>query len=288
MIEQKGQAAAGTAISTLRPEKGERRQFMERRRSLVMGAADAALRVRQSMGLGIWIPICIYDVAEELGLEVRFVDISSMEGMYCKTATPLILVSSLRPSGRQAFTCAHELGHHIYKHGTRIDELVDQSTAKSRFDPEEFLADCFAGFLLMPKSAISRAFATRGWDVRSCTPLQLYAIAGAFGVGYTTLIRHLSTTLNLLPRSRVSELVRVSPKQIRSVLLGRETREDLVLVDTQWVGRAIDIQVGDLVQLPADVVSEGLCISLSEQGKEGLLFRGAAPGVGRFHQPSTG
>jgi Zn-dependent peptidase ImmA (M78 family) len=288
MIEQKGKAAAGTAISTLRPEKGERRQFMERRRSLVMGAADAALRVRQSMRLGIWIPICIYDVAEELGLEVRFVDISSMEGMYCKTATPLILVSSLRPSGRQAFTCAHELGHHIYKHGTRIDELVDQPTAKSRFDPEEFLADCFAGFLLMPKSAISRAFATRGWDVRSCTPLQLYTIAGAFGVGYTTLIQHLSTTLNLLPRSRVSELVRVSPKQIRSVLLGRGTREDLVLVDTQWVGRAIDIQVGDLVQLPADVVSEGLCISLSEQGKEGLLFRGAAPGVGRFHQPSTG
>ncbi len=288
MIEQKGTAVAGTAISTLHPEKVERRQFMERRRNLVMDAADAALRVRQSAGLGIWMPISIYDVAEELGLEVRFVDISSMEGMYCKTATPFILVSSLRPSGRQAFTCAHELGHHIYKHGTRIDELVDRPTAKSRFDSEEFLADCFAGFLLMPKSAVSRAFASRGWDIRSCTPLQLYNIAGSFGVGYTTLIQHLSSTLNLLPRSRANELARISPKQIRSAQLGRETREDLVLVDTQWDGRAIDIQVGDLVQLPTDVVGEGMCVSLSEQGKEGLLFRGAVPGVGRFHQPSTG
>jgi Zn-dependent peptidase ImmA (M78 family) len=138
---------------------------MERRRSLVMDAADAALRVRQSAGLGMWTPMCVYDVAEKLGIEVRFVDISSMEGMYCKIATPLILVSSLRPSGRQAFTCAHELGHHIYKHGTRIDELVDRPTAKSRFDPEEFLADCFAGLLLMPKSAVSRAFAICGWDL---------------------------------------------------------------------------------------------------------------------------
>ena len=288
MIEHKGKAVAGMGVSTLRPENIERRQSMERRRSLVMDAADAALRVRQSAGLGIWTPMCVYDVAEELGIEVRFVDISSMEGMYCKTATPLILVSSLRPSGRQAFTCAHELGHHIYKHGTRIDELVDRPTAKSRFDPEEFLADCFAGFLLMPKSAVSRAFATRGWDIRSCTPLQLYTIAGAFGVGYTTLIQHLSSTLNLLPRSRADELVRISPRQIRSAHLGQETKEDLVLVDTHWYGRSIDIQVGDLVQLPADVVGEGECVSLSEQGKEVLLFRGAVPGVGSFHQPSTG
>src|SRR6266487_5305298 len=216
MIEHKGKAVAGAGISTLRPQNVERRQSMEQRRSLVMDAADAALRVRQSAGLGIWTPMCIYDVAEELGLEVRFVDISSMEGMYCKNAAPLILVSSLRPSGRQAFTCGHELGHHIYKHGTRIDEIIGRPAAKSRFDPEEFLADCFAGFLLMPKSAVSRAFAIRGWDICSCTPLQLYTVAGTFGVGYTTLIQHLSSTLNLLPRSRANELARISPKQIRS------------------------------------------------------------------------
>jgi Zn-dependent peptidase ImmA (M78 family) len=288
MIEQRRKLVSEERFSPLNPENVGRRQFMEWRRSLVMDAANAALRVRQSTGLGIWTPICVYDIAEELGLEVRFVDISSMEGMYCKTATPLILVSSLRPTGRQAFTCAHELGHHIYKHGTRIDELVDRPTRKSRFDPEEFLADCFADFLLMPKSAVSRAFAMRGWDIRSCTTLQLYTIAGAFGVGYTTLIQHLSSTLNLLPRSRANELARTSPRQIRSTQLWRETREDLVLVDTQWDGRAIDIQVGDLVELPPDVVGEGECVSLSEQGKERLLFRGAIPGVGRFHQPSTG
>ena len=288
MIEFRRKQVLGAGVSTLRPENTGRRQSMERRRSLVMDAADAALRVRQSAGLGMWTPICVYDVAEKLGIEVRFVDISSMEGMYCKNAAPLILVSSLRPPGRQAFTCGHELGHHVYKHGTRIDEIIGRPAAKSRFDPEEFLADCFAGFLLMPKSAVSRAFAIRGWDICSCTPLQLYTVAGLFGVGYTTLINHLASTLNLLPRSRANELAKVPPRQIRSVYLGREIKEDLTLVDAHWTGRPIDIQVGDLIQLPADVISEGHCIHLCEQGEEVFVFRGAVPGVGRFHQPSTG
>src|SRR5205823_1016915 len=173
----------GEGFSELRPENTGRRQSMERRRGLVIDAAGAALRVRQSAGLGMWTPICVYDIAEKFGIEVRFVDISSMEGMYCKNTTPLILVSSLRPAGRQTFTCGHEIGHHVYKHGTRIDEIVGRLNAKSHFDPEEFLADCFAGFLLMPKSAVNRAFAIRGWEIGSCTPLQLYTIAGLFGVG---------------------------------------------------------------------------------------------------------
>ncbi len=258
------------------------------RRSLVMHAANAALHVRQSAGLGLWTPLCVYDLAEKLGIEVRFVDIPSLEGMYCKNPAPLILVSSLRPSGRQAFTCAHELGHHVYKHGNRIDDIIAQSFAKGRFDPEEFLADCFAGFLLMPKSAVSHAFTIRGWDMRSCTPLQLYTIAGMFGVGYTSLIQHMASTLNLLPRSRANELTNVSPRQIRSNHLGREIKEDLVLVDAHWSERPIDVQVGDLIQLPADVISEGVCVSLSEQREEVLFFRAAVPGLGRFHQPSTG
>ena len=45
-----------------------------------------------------------------------------------------------------------------------IDELVEQWD-KPRFDPKEFTADCFAGALLMPKMAVSRAFAVRGWSM---------------------------------------------------------------------------------------------------------------------------
>ena len=51
-----------------------------------------------------------------------------------------IFISSLRPTGRQHFTCAHELGHHIFNHGMKIDELV--SKKESSYNDDEFLVDC--------------------------------------------------------------------------------------------------------------------------------------------------
>ena len=71
-----------------------------------------ALRVRTRAGLGLEEAVCVYDLAEHLGIEVRFTDIPSMEGMYYLASEPSIILSSLRPPGRRVFTCAHELGHH--------------------------------------------------------------------------------------------------------------------------------------------------------------------------------
>jgi hypothetical protein len=55
---------------------------MIRRSELATRALKAALRVRSSEGLGIWDAICVYDLAERKEIEVRFVDVPSMEGMY--------------------------------------------------------------------------------------------------------------------------------------------------------------------------------------------------------------
>lgn len=261
---------------------------MQGQKQLARNAEEAALKMRRSAKISLWAPACVYDLAEHLGIEVIFTDIPSMEGMYRKTDSPLILVSSHRPPGRQAFNCAHELGHHAFKHGFCIDEIINQARSQKSFDPREFLADCFAGFLLMPKSAVSRAFTIRGWDMQSCIPLQYYTIAGWFGVGYGTLISHMSNTLRLIPASSAKELLKLSPKQIRSGHLGTDMSENLVIVDAYWSEQAIDIQVGDLIQLPADVVSEGNYVCFYKQSEHGSLFCGAAPGLGRFYQPSTG
>jgi Zn-dependent peptidase ImmA (M78 family) len=261
---------------------------MDRRKQLVMNAMAAALKVRRTAGITLWNPVCVYDLADQLEVEVRFVDIPSMEGMYCKNDLPAIFVSSLRPTGRQAFTCGHELGHHVFKHGSRIDKMIEQTSAQSQFDPEEFTADSFAGFLLMPKSAVERAFTLRGWDLHSCTPLQLYTIAGWLGVGYTTLVYHMSNTLNLIPQSSVRDLMKVSPNKIRSARLGKDINENLVIVDEYWSDRAIDIQVGDLIQLPIGTVNERDCVQFHSQDENGSFFVGMAPGRGRLYQPSTG
>ena len=99
---------------------------MNDRRAIARTAMAAALRTRLFVGYRLDHAVCVYDLAEKLGVEVRFLDLPSMEGMYSSASGPTIIVSSLRPPGRRAFTCAHELGHHNRSDGVEIDELVEQ------------------------------------------------------------------------------------------------------------------------------------------------------------------
>ncbi len=241
----------------------------------------AALRTRLSLGFGLDHAICVYDLAEKLGIEVRFLDIPSMEGMYTSASDPTIIISSLRPPGRRAFTCAHELGHHNRGHGVQIDEFVEQWD-KARFNPKEFEADCFAGALLMPKMAVSKAFAVRGWSMERCTPEQIYMVAGYFGVGYGTLVQHLSSALQVLPDARARALLKVSPRKAQSLLLGWQTTDSVKVVDAHWMGRAVDVELGDLIFVPSGAQSDGACVESSSDVEHGRLFRAARPGIGRL------
>ena len=259
---------------------------MNDRRAIARQAMAAALRARLSLGYGLEHAVCVYDLAKKLGVEVRFLDLPSMEGMYSSASGPAIIVSSLRPSGRRAFTCAHELGHHNRSDGVEIDELVEQWD-KPRFDPKEFAADCFAGTLLMPKMAVSRAFAVRGWSMEKCTPEQAYMVAGYFGVGYTTLIHHLRGALRVLPATRAQALLKVSPRKAQSLLLGWQTSQTVVVVDSHWTGRAVDVEVGDLIFVQEGAQADGECLEPSPDIEHGELFRAARPGIGRLEAGTT-
>ncbi len=251
------------------------------RKQLAHAATVRAIHVRRRAGCAFWEPICVYDVAARLRIEVRFFDIPSMEGVYCASAGPTIIVSSLRPPGRQAFTCAHEIGHHEFGHGDQYDEIVEQRSEERRHDAQEFQADCFAGALLMPKVVVRRGFSVRGADPATAQPESFYIIATWLGVGYTTLIHHMRSALGLITPARADELLRHRPLALRSAILGRECREHLVVADLQWHGRAIDLQVGDLARLPAGVRIEGRCAEEMERQDASVLVRAAAPGLGR-------
>lgn len=251
------------------------------RRNLIRQAISAALRTRKTAGCGLDQAICVYDLAERLGIEVRFVNLPSLEGMYCDSPNPVIILSSLRPPGRRAFTCAHELGHHVLEHGVRIDEFVEH-WGRRQFDSEEFMADCFAGALLMPKMAVSRTFAQRGWDAEKCTPAQAYAVSNYFGVGYTTVIHHMHLALKLLPESHALALLKVRPREAQGLLLGWQTTEPVYVVDSHWEGRPVDLEVGDLIFVFGNASLEGHCIqSISDRGA-GRLFQATKPGIGRL------
>ncbi len=256
------------------------------RKELAREALAAALQLRTSKGRDLIDPICIYDLAEELKIEVRFADIPSLEGMYSNAPRPAIIIGSERPAGRRVYTCGHEIGHHRFGHGTRVDELRPDDAGPPPFEPEEFLAQSFAGFLLMPKLAICNAFSIRGWKPAEATAEQIYRISNLFGVTYTGLIHHMANSLGLLSGSYAEKLVHIKLRDIRADFI-TDPKRQLVLVDKFWKARAVDLEVGDLVLAPHNVICEGRSLVQVERTAKGELLEAVQPGHGRFADPTS-
>lgn len=254
------------------------------RRSATQQAMQAASSLRARIGLQQHVPLCIFDACHQVGVTVRFNDIN-MEGMYQKADRPVIHLSSKRPLPRRVFNCAHELGHHEFGHGSSIDELREDAETPSWADPKEFLADSFAGHLLMPAMALRGAFNSRNLTPETASPEQIYVIACDFGVGYRTLITHLSAGLNLLSDRRAAELKRATPKTIRARLLQEETEAPLVVAGTRRLNPRIDVEVETLVLLPKDTVVEAGKLVPVRQLKNASLFKAVAPGIAQIRAP---
>lgn len=251
-------------------------------------ALRAAIRARRQAGVAEDRPLCIFDFAEQNhDVEVWFIDVPSLEGMYQKDSPGRLLVSSHRTPGRQSMTCAHELGHHIFGHGTQVDEYVADSSLSHSLSPDERLARLFASFLLMPGPAVHRTFGEIGADVRTPKPHEVLIASHYLGTSYEALVQHMLRSLDLIDEVTGSRLLRASRKSIVTDLLGESPAQELVAAGDHWSARAVDLSVGDLCLLPAgsQVESHNLvwCRSLSL----GDLYEARLPGTTRVEQPDT-
>ena len=253
------------------------------RKDLFIDAAQTAAAVRQRSGLDPFDPLCIYDLCEQVGVTVRFIPIS-MEGMYDRVPKPRIHLSSLRPCGRRVYTCAHELGHHVYGHGTTIDSLQDEANTEMKATVE-VLVDSFAANLLMPLPGMKKAFRVRQLTAETATPAQIYAIACNFGVGFRTLVEHLRYSVSLLSETRASELRRWSPKDIRDKMLPQYGESVLKVVDLHWTGCPVDAENGELLLCPAKTTVNGNLLRLLDSNNRYSLFRCENVGIGRLTFP---
>ncbi len=248
------------------------------RRALATQAMQAAAATRAKAALDQASPICVYGLCETLGLTVRFNNIN-MEGMYQRGSPPRIHLSARRPLPRRVYNCAHELGHHVFGHGSSIDELREDAKAQPWDDPKEFLADTFAGFTLMPIIGLRRAFAARGWSAETATPVQMFTIACEFGVGYATLLTHLSAGVNMLSRGRAAALQCVTPKALRGDILDAITPEPLIVADHHRAAPTLDAEVKTLVLLPPGTEAAGAGLAFERDLRNGRLFRAVRPGI---------
>jgi len=256
---------------------------MANRIDLARQAYTKAIQERRDADISPTSPICTFDFIYGKGIEVRFRNISSMEGLYYNDGKPLILLSSCRPRGRIAYNCAHEYGHHVFGHGNRIDEVLEQ-TSKKQLEPEEFLADCFAGFLLMPKIAVNKAFSSRGWGIKQCTSEQILIISGYMGVGYNTLLSHMCYSLQIISRSHYDELKSVTPKMLKEQFYGNAHASDLIIADTCWLNKPIDLCVDDILITPTESTVDGECVKYVGDCPKGHAYRACAQGLDRIQE----
>jgi Zn-dependent peptidase ImmA (M78 family) len=246
------------------------------RKHLASQALVTALRLRRDAGISITAPLSVFDLVEDQGVGAWFCELPSLEGMYSASPKPVILLSSMRPPGRQAFTCAHEFGHHIFKHGLRVDE---SGTGLYSNDNDEFLADCFAGYLLMPKTTVCNAFVCRGWNFECPTATAIYTVANYLGVGYSTLIYHMMNALGIIEKTTAVSLLDAHPKEIRRQLTG-QIDGNLLVVDKHWYSRPVDVQVSDRMLVCLDMEFVGSCATLEQTLPQGKIYVAKKPGIG--------
>ena len=150
-------------------------------------------------------PIPVFDIIEYLGYDVDFrkdgiyEDKNLLGGTLIDQKTIEINENLSDHEGRMNFTAAHEVGHIILhvpfyneKHGKDVSEhkiisRKDGGFEGTKKEPEEWQADKFAAFLLMPSELIKRAFFknyTRPVNVRKKRFLEIFFPKPAFVKGY--------------------------------------------------------------------------------------------------------
>lgn len=261
-------------------------KFYSDKKSLIINGMRAALELRKNLGVDQKSPVCIYDICEKNNVSVRFNDIN-MEGMYVKEPKPTIHLSALRPLARRNFTCAHELGHHIFGHGSTIDELRDEQLKYSDRPPNEITADAFAAFMLMPTLGLREGFNKRGLEPEKATPLDLFFMACSFGVGQATLVNHLAYGINMITNQRREALGKITPKAIRTHILGKVVPEPLIAVDELWSAPILDTEENSLLLLPQNVVVDAKVLMPEMDVKFGRVFRPIKTGITRVVIPNT-
>lgn len=245
-------------------------------------AIRKASEIRLKLGFNLYEPINIYDVCSKLEIDVQFVDVN-MEGLYVNNGKPKILLSCLRPFARRVFTCGHELGHHVFKHGLKVDILSDENESSAPKNDDEILVDAFSAHLLMPISCVQSEFNKRKLDFLTASPIDYYTVSSVLGVGYNTLITHCRAN-RLVNDSRANELLKYTPSKIFQSYIGNvEEKTFFKIIDCKTDKKPIDLEVSNYILLPKDFRVDEDFLELKQDMEIGSLFLAKKSGISSIH-----
>lgn len=244
-------------------------------------------KLRIQRGYTMFQPVNVFDICMSMDVSVRFIDVS-MEGMYTireDGTHPTIMLSNQRPLPRRAFTCAHELGHHIFKHGNHIDEFSDNEFSSNR--EEEILVNTFSAALLMPSIGIQAEFAKRHLKIDIATAAHFYTVASAFGVGYSTFVTNCRIH-NLISTAKEKELLKHSPAKLFKAITGlNDKATHFKIIDGFSQLSVIDLEVSNYIILPTSAKIEGNHLQEYTRTTTGTVFVAKRSGIVRAVYANT-
>lgn len=219
-------------------------------------AIAMAGRVRRKLKFNQFQPINIFEACMNMGVDVQFVDIN-MEGFYSRIdGNAKMIISNKRPFPRRCYSAAHELGHHVFNHGLRVDILTEDAYPNTQKETEEILVDAFAAAFLMPVGGIQAEFAKRGWEFEQVSSVEFFIISSLFGVGYKTLLQHCRYS-DLISIQKYNELVTQTPAKILKNLSSKiESIAHFKIIDDFCILETIDLEVSNYVILPRGTAVE--------------------------------
>lgn len=251
--------------------------------SIYTNAIRKASEIRLKLGVSIIQPINIYDVCKSLEVDVQFVDIN-MEGLYINNSgNPKILISNLRPFPRRVFTCGHELGHHLFNHGFKLDIITDEHDLSDSKSHDEILVDAFSASLLMPIAALYTEFSLRKLNYATATPIDYYIISSIFNVGYQTLITHCKIN-GLIKEYKYFELLKFSPRKIFKQEFG-DLGEAVFfkIIDGKSILAPIDLEVSNYISIPSDFLVESDYLLKIHETENNILYQTIKSGISSIH-----
>ena len=135
-------------------------------------------------------PVDIHRVAKKLGIDIYYEPfIEQIDGFYLlmPDAPPVIAVNNhyVKPLGRQRFTAAHEIAHHLFRSrvSPKQTKLFFIDGAETRKTILERACDRFAVLLLMPEELIRQHFT----ELESNPEKRVSILAERFGVSPTAM-----------------------------------------------------------------------------------------------------
>ncbi len=248
---------------------------------LYLTALRQAEKIRIKIGVNMFDPISIYDVCAKLGVEVRFVGIN-MEGLYCakdRDQDSVILISSLRPFPRRCFTCAHELGHFVFKHGTDTASLQESRRYTSLQEYEEKLVNAFAGYLLMPIAGVQSEIKKRSMSTKKICPLKYFIISSYYGVGYSTLIHHCRAN-GIVSSFIANQLLKQTPSTLLKQFISNDLETShFKILDKYCSPSIVDLEFSNYLILPKQLEVYGDNLEEKTTSNYGVVYVARKTGI---------